>query len=114
MSDISKFDNVDPEDIENFDTEGFFRKVKQFASKIPFAEDLVAGYYAMRDPKTAFSHKASLFGALVYFVLPIDAIPDAIPFIGYLDDAGVLAAAMKFVGKAVTPEHRKLARQFLS
>jgi len=34
---------------------------------------------------------ALLVGALLYFVCPIDAIIDAIPFFGYLDDAAVLA-----------------------
>jgi len=29
--------------------------------------------------------------ALVYFITPIDAIPDPIPVLGYLDDAAVVA-----------------------
>jgi len=34
---------------------------------------------------------ALLVGALLYFVSPIDAIIDAIPVLGYVDDAAVLA-----------------------
>jgi len=34
---------------------------------------------------------ALLAGALLYFVCPIDAIIDAIPVLGYVDDAAVLA-----------------------
>lgn len=35
--------------------------------------------------------------ALLYFVIPLDAIPDAIPLIGYLDDAAVVAFVMRLL-----------------
>ena len=38
--------------------------------------------------------KAIVVGALVYFIVPIDAVPDFIPLIGYLDDAGVISAVV--------------------
>lgn len=38
--------------------------------------------------------KAIVLGALVYFIVPIDAVPDFIPVIGYLDDAGVISAVV--------------------
>jgi uncharacterized membrane protein YkvA (DUF1232 family) len=50
-------------------------------------------YYTMKDPKTPNRIKASIMGALAYFILPLDAIPDAITGVGYLDDLGVLAWA---------------------
>jgi uncharacterized membrane protein YkvA (DUF1232 family) len=50
-------------------------------------------YYTMKDPKTPNRIKASIMGALAYFVLPLDAIPDAIMGVGYLDDLGVLTWA---------------------
>lgn len=42
-----------------------------------------------------------LVGALVYFLMPIDAIPDFIPGIGFLDDAGVIAMALAAVKSEV-------------
>ncbi len=58
--------------------------------------------------------KAVLVGALAYFVLPTDHIPDVLPVIGYTDDAAVLAAAIKLVASHITPEHREAARRMLA
>ena len=52
-------------------------------------------------------------GALAYFILPIDVIPDFIPFLGFTDDAAVLALAIKIVGDQITEEHRQKARATL-
>lgn len=40
---------------------------------------------------------SSVGGALLYVLSPIDLIPDFIPLIGYLDDAAVFAALLKYV-----------------
>jgi uncharacterized membrane protein YkvA (DUF1232 family) len=52
----------------------------------------------------------NLLGALAYFVLPIDAIPDILPVVGFADDAAVLTAAIKLVAGHITPAHREAAR----
>lgn len=38
---------------------------------------------------------ASLAGALIYFISPVDLVPDCIPGLGFLDDAAILAAVFK-------------------
>ena len=58
--------------------------------------------------------KAALIGALAYFVLPMDAVPDVLPVIGFGDDAAVLAAAIKLVTSHITPDHREAARRTLT
>ena len=58
--------------------------------------------------------KATLVGALAYFVLPIDAIPDVLPVLGFTDDAAVLAAAIKLVASHIRPAHREAARNALA
>ena len=91
----------------------FWRKTRRVAAQIPFAEDLLAAYYCAFDRQTPLQVKATLVGALAYFVLPIDAIPDVLPVIGFTDDAAVLAMAIKLVSSSILPEHRDAARDAL-
>jgi uncharacterized membrane protein YkvA (DUF1232 family) len=92
----------------------FWRKLRQLVSQLPFAEDLVAAHYCAFDRETPGHVKAALIGALAYFVLPTDAIPDVLPVIGYGDDAAVLAAAIKVVTSHITPDHREAAQRTLA
>jgi uncharacterized membrane protein YkvA (DUF1232 family) len=91
----------------------FWRKTKRVAAQIPFAEDLFAAYYCAFDRSTPLQVKATLVGAIAYFVLPIDAIPDVMPVLGFTDDAAVLAMAIKLVAGSIRPEHRAAARSRL-
>jgi uncharacterized membrane protein YkvA (DUF1232 family) len=92
----------------------FWEALKRVGRNLPFAEDLVASYYCATDPTTDFKVKATLLGALAYFILPIDVIPDMLPVIGFTDDAAVLALAIKTVAAALKPEHRDKARETLA
>ena len=60
----------------------FWRKAARVAARLPFAEDLLAAYYCAFDRETPLQVKAALIGALAYFVLPFDAIPDMLPVLG--------------------------------
>jgi uncharacterized membrane protein YkvA (DUF1232 family) len=91
----------------------FWRKLTSVLAHIPFAEDLLAAYYCAFDRATPLGVKATLLGAIAYFVLPADAIPDVMPLIGFTDDAAVLTAALRLVASHVTPEHRTLAQEKL-
>ena len=90
--------------------EAFWRKLKPIVRELPFAEDLLAVYYCAFDRQTPLSIKATLVGAIVYFIVPADAIPDFIPVIGFLDDAAAIGAVMKIVTDHIKPEHRQAAR----
>ena len=68
-------------------------KAKRVTARLPFAEDLLSAYYCAFDRTTPIQVKAALLGALAYFVLPVDLIPDILPVLGYADDAAVLATA---------------------
>lgn len=91
----------------------FWRKLRGVVSHVPFAADLLAAYYCAFDRATPLQVKATLVAAIAYFVLPIDAIPDVLPVLGFTDDAAVLATAIKLVASAIRPEHREAARAAL-
>jgi uncharacterized membrane protein YkvA (DUF1232 family) len=92
----------------------FWRKARRVVAQLPFAEDLLAAYYCAFDRETPLGVKATLVGALAYFILPADAIPDVLPIIGFTDDAAVLAAAIKLVASHMKPVHREAARDALA
>lgn len=93
---------------------GFWPKLKKVVRRIPFSEDLVAAFYCAMDTETPLRVRATLLGALAYFILPLDGIPDVIAGLGFTDDAAVLAIAIRMVAAHMTPKHRDRARQALA
>ncbi|RKG92701.1 DUF1232 domain-containing protein [Corallococcus sp. CA053C] len=55
----------------------------------------------VRDPRVGTWRKLAGLLAVLYFVSPVDAIPDFIPLFGWLDDLGVLSAAAFFMVREV-------------
>jgi uncharacterized membrane protein YkvA (DUF1232 family) len=95
------------------DERRFWAKLKRVLARIPFAEDLVASYYCALDRDTPTAVRAILFGAVAYFILPTDAVPDVFAGLGFTDDAAVLAAAIAAVSRHLQPKHRQRARASL-
>jgi uncharacterized membrane protein YkvA (DUF1232 family) len=91
----------------------FWLKLKRVVAQLPFAEDLLAAYYCAFDRQTPRHVQAALLGAIAYFILPFDFIPDMLPVLGFTDDAAVLATAIRMVASHITPEHRDAARAAL-
>ncbi len=83
--------------------ENLWAKLGRVGKKISFAKDIIALYRYLRDPIVSWHRKAIVVAGLIYFICPIDAIPDITPFIGYLDDLGVIAALLKFLGHELVP-----------
>ncbi len=94
--------------------QGFWDKLRKTLGRVPFIEDALAAYYCATDGKTPMYVKAVLMGALAYFIIPSDVIPDFIVGFGYTDDAAVLAADIGAVRSAMRPEHFDAARAFLT
>jgi uncharacterized membrane protein YkvA (DUF1232 family) len=88
-------------------------KLKREAANIPFVEDALTAHYCAFDRNTPLYVKLALVGAVVYFLVPDDLIPDSIPVLGYADDAAVLAGAMKMFASHIKPEHRQAAKLML-
>lgn len=93
--------------------DGFWSTLRRAASQIPFTHDLVAAYYCATDPASPFHVRATLFGALAYFVTPFDAVPDVLAGIGFTDDAAVLMGTISMVAAHITPAHRARAKTML-
>ncbi|WEF51820.1 YkvA family protein [[Pseudomonas] carboxydohydrogena] len=93
--------------------ESFWKKLRRGAGKLPFAEDLIAAYYCAFDRETPRHVQVALLGAIAYFVLPFDFVPDMLPVLGFTDDAAVLATAIRLVSGHITSEHRQAARAAL-
>ena len=73
-------------------------KLEKTGKRISFAKDILALYKYMRDPFVKWYRKSIVVAALIYFIMPIDTIPDLTPLFGYLDDLGVITALLKYLG----------------
>lgn len=93
---------------------GFWPKFRRLAAQLPFADELLAGYYAAVDPETPSGVRAVLIGALAYFVMPMDLVPDFVIGLGFTDDAVVLATAIRSIAGHVQPQHRARAAETIS
>lgn len=87
----------------NYIEENLWEKIERVGKKISFAKDIFALVKYMRDPLVSWHRKTIVVAALIYFISPIDAIPDIAPLIGYLDDLGVITAVLKFLGHELIP-----------
>ena len=66
-------------------------------------------YHTLQRPETPAAAKATIVGALAYFILPVDAVADLLPGIGFTDDLGALAAALVTVSGYVTEDVKRTA-----
>ena len=111
--DGQKFDAGKLRDDEALVRKSFWDKLRKTLGRIPFIEDVLAAYYCAGDKATPLYVRAVLMGALAYFIIPSDVIPDFIVGLGFTDDASVLAAAIAAVHTAMKPAHFAAARSFL-
>ena len=64
---------------------------------IPTMISLVRSYSQKEYTNIPLGTIISIIGSLIYFLSPIDIIPDSIPGIGHIDDATVILACLKWV-----------------
>ncbi|GAK21261.1 hypothetical protein JCM19052_1794 [Vibrio sp. JCM 19052] len=116
MSVNSASDDVLDQTMQAPDEKTFWRKMKNSVKKA--GEEIavmgIKSWLAMADSNTSVRHKAILGGALAYFVLPTDMVPDVLAGVGFTDDMAALTLAANSVGNAITDEHEEQAREKLS
>ena len=100
----------------NYSEAAFWEKVKKIASKagVKTIYYALVLYYTLTDPSTPAKYKAVIMGALGYFILPFDLLPDLLPFAGLADDWAALVAAVAYVASAITPDIKNRARAKVS
>src|SRR5690606_16409548 len=91
----------------------FWRKARHSAAAAgrQVLEKALWLYYGAQSPDTPKWARRVIYGALGYFVLPLDAIPDLAPLVGYTDDLGVMAAALGVVAMHIDASVREQARR---
>ena len=70
-------------------------------------------YVILTDRATPMWARLLIIGALGYLICPVDAVPDAVPALGYADDVVALGAALAQLGRMVTPRMRRRASALL-
>jgi uncharacterized membrane protein YkvA (DUF1232 family) len=99
---------------KKYSDKGFWRKVSGYARLAgrEVIEKALWLYYAAQNPATPAWAKKVIYGALGYFIFPLDAIADIAPLVGYVDDLGVLAIAVITVALFITADVKaRAARQ---
>jgi len=99
-----------------------FNKYRQYFSESAFMQKLsdISGtvrekamllYLVFQDPLTPTWVKVLIVSALGYLIWPMDAMPDVLPIIGYVDDLAAMAAALASIEIHITTEIRLKAQQ---
>ena len=104
-ADLSKYE-------KDFSFDSLMSKIKETAKKAGLKAIYMALllYYALDSPTISTVDKAIIYGALGYFICPIDIVPDILPFIGLTDDIAVLAWAFSRVKSNVNDMTREKAK----
>lgn len=99
---------------QSFSVSRFWDKLKAHARTAgkDVVELALKLFYAWQDPDTPQSAKAIILSALVYFIVPTDAVLDFLPG-GYVDDWGALLGALWTVAAHLKTEHTEKAREKL-
>ena len=97
---------------KDFSFDKLMSKIKETAKKAGLKAIYMALllYYALDSPTISTMDKAIIYGALGYFICPIDLVPDILPFIGLTDDIAVLAWAFSRVKHNVNDMTREKAK----
>jgi len=101
--------------ISKFSEKGLWAKITKHYKKAGkrLIEIAITLYYSLRDSDTPKWAKIKIIGALGYFILPVDIVPDFVPIAGYVDDIAVITVALATVAIYIKDEHKNKAKQIL-
>ena len=106
---------LDSKYAKNYSEDGFWNKITSVlksAGLVTLYKALQL-YYVLQESSCPAHIKAAILGALGYFILPIDVVPDFIPGVGFGDDLVVITAALLMAQAYVDEEVKRKARDKL-
>jgi uncharacterized membrane protein YkvA (DUF1232 family) len=89
----------------------FWEKLRKFAKSAgrEVVEKALLLFYAGQEENAPAWAKATIVASLGYFIMPLDAIADLTPAVGYADDLGVLVLALAAVATYINDDVREKA-----
>jgi uncharacterized membrane protein YkvA (DUF1232 family) len=108
-----EFENKDYSD--QYSEKSLFEKIKKVAKAagIKVIYYVLIAYYLLKKPEVPKKEKAIIIGALGYFIMPLDLVPDFTAGVGYVDDLGALALALGKVALYIDDDIKKQAKDKL-
>lgn len=112
MSDVIENQDEAGAYVTEYSEDGFWGKLASYAKKAgrEVVDNALILYFSLQDPAVPTRFKAVIYGALGYFIMPVDVIPDVVPVVGFTDDFGILASAITAVAIYVSPETKQKAK----
>lgn len=97
---------------KHYSEEKFWTKLKKFAVKAGHSVVYTALllYFTLQKPELPKKAKITILGALGYFILPVDLIPDFAVGLGFTDDLGALGVALLQVAMYIDEDVKAKAR----
>nr|WP_279401273.1 YkvA family protein [Piscibacillus salipiscarius] len=97
---------------EHYSEDKLWNKVRRVAKKAGASAiyAVLLLYYTLQKPEIPKKVKATILGALGYFILPVDLLPDAFVGIGYTDDLTILITAIYQVTGYIDDDVKSKAR----
>ncbi len=98
---------------KHYSENGFWSKISEIAKKSgkSIIKKALVLFYSATDDDTPIWVKTVIYATLGYLILPLDGIPDIMPFLGFSDDLAAIISAMKLIHNHIKPEHKLLADQ---
>ena len=96
---------------KHYSEESFWDKIIALAKKggKSLIKKALVLFYSATDEDTPIWVKTVIYATLGYLILPLDGIPDVMPFVGFSDDLAAIVSAMKLIHNHIKPEHKQLA-----
>ena len=100
---------------DQYSEKSLFEKIKKVAKTagIKVIYYVLIAYYLLKKPDVPKKEKAIIIGALGYFIMPLDLVPDFTAGVGYVDDLGALALALGKVALYIDDDIKKQAKDKL-